>query len=110
MKRLVVVASLVLMLSACDDAGADKTAKVTADPMHVSAVAALSSSCSGCHSAGGSAIVELEGLSATELFEKLSFYKQDTDGTTVMHRLARGYSDEQIRSISSHLARAGDLP
>lgn len=110
MRRVVIFASVVFLLSACDDTGADKSVGAIADPVHVSADAALSASCSGCHSATGSAIVGLEEISETELFEKLSFYKYDADGTTVMHRLARGYSDDQLKSISSYLARAGDTP
>ncbi len=110
MRRLVASASVVLMLSACDDPGTDKSVDALPDPVQVSAVAALSSSCSGCHAATGSAIVSLENLSETELLEKLSFYKSDANGTTVMHRLARGYSDEQIRSISAYLAHTGDIP
>ncbi|KCZ94123.1 c-type cytochrome [Hyphomonas johnsonii] len=34
----------------------------------------------------------------------MATYKYDPDGTTVMHRLARGYSDEQIAMISDYLA------
>ncbi len=110
MRRLVVFASVVFMLSACDESGADKTGDATPDPHGVSGAAALSSSCSGCHSETGSAIVGLEALSASEMYEKLSFYKRDADGTTVMHRLARGYTDEQIKSISNYLAQTGDVP
>lgn len=64
----------------------------------------LALSCSGCHAASGTAIVSLEGLSADYLETRLLQYKHDTSGTSVMHRLARGYTPEQISAISDELA------
>ena len=36
--------------------------------------------------------------------------QSETDGTTVMHRLMRGYSDEEIELISAYLGQSGDAP
>ena len=61
--------------------------------------------CSGCHSdLPGSAIPSLKNLSENDLVEKLTTYSTDTDGSTVMHRLARGYTESEIISVSAWLA------
>jgi len=65
---------------------------------------ALSASCSGCHSPGGSAISDLSGWTREALVARMKFYQQDADGTTVMHRLARGYSNDEIDLIASYLS------
>lgn len=65
--------------------------------------AALSLSCSGCHSPAGGAITSLEGRTAGNLRQALMTYHQDTDGTTVMHRTIRGYSKADIEAISAYL-------
>ena len=62
-------------------------------------------SCSGCHSAAGGAITSLEGRTADNLRQALMVYYQDKDGTTVMHRTIRGYSEADIAAISAYLGR-----
>ncbi|WP_300394566.1 hypothetical protein [Henriciella sp.] len=100
-------------LSACnpangtDDAGMDglKQAEQVSVPDRTSM---LAMSCSGCHSEAGQAIVSLEGYSREELMTALMRYHDEADGTTVMHRLMRGYSEADMASISVYLA--GDKP
>ena len=64
----------------------------------------LALACSGCHGEAGGAIVSLDGYSREQLLTSLSAYKADTGGTTVMHRLMRGYSDTDIEAVSAWLA------
>ena len=64
----------------------------------------LALACAGCHSANSAAMVSLTGYGAENLKEALLRYKTDDTGTTVMHRLARGYTDENITAISAYLA------
>jgi len=66
--------------------------------------ALLSASCSGCHMEGGGAIASLAGYDAASLEMRLLSYKTG-DGETVMHRLARSYSDDQIREIAAYLGQ-----
>ena len=66
--------------------------------------AGLALSCSGCHMPGGSAIVSLDGLSRDQIYAGLQRYSGEADGSTVMHRLVRGYSDPQLQAISDELA------
>jgi len=65
--------------------------------------ALLSMACTGCHSDQTGAIASLNDHSESQLVEALSQYKSETEGTTVMHRLARGYSDEDIAKVSAYL-------
>jgi cytochrome c553 len=73
-------------------------------PPSLSVSATLAAACSGCHGPAGSAIPDFGYLGSVALSDRLTSYKYDTIGTTVMHRLARGYSDEQIVMISAYLA------
>lgn len=66
----------------------------------------ITASCSGCHAAEGKAIAGLEGRSAIELRAALMRYKSEENGRTVMHRIARGFSDAEITEISSALGKA----
>ena len=70
----------------------------------ISRAASLAATCSGCHGEAGAAIVALSGYTTDEIVVALMAYKSDTSGSTVMHRLMRGYSDEDITSISHYLA------
>lgn len=68
----------------------------------------LSVACSGCHSERPGAIASLVSYDEANLQARLTQYKTETEGTTVMHRLARGYSDQDIALISAYLGQAGD--
>ena len=65
--------------------------------------ATLALTCTGCHSNANGAIASLNGYTEAALIARLLEYKTDADGTTVMHRLARGYSDEDIALVSAAL-------
>ncbi|MCG8442248.1 MAG: hypothetical protein MI723_10615, partial [Caulobacterales bacterium] len=81
----------------------DAGAPATADG-RLSAVAALAAACSGCHSAPAEGIVSLDGKSAEEIAAALHTYREDEAGGTVMHRLARGYSEAQVDAVAAHLS------
>ena len=68
--------------------------------------AALAMTCTGCHVPSGEAIPSLEGWSEEVLQARLFLYKSETDGTSVMHRLMRGYEDNDIAAISAYLTEA----
>lgn len=65
-------------------------------------ISALAVACSGCHAAGNSEMRQLEGLSAETIAERLAVYQSEAAGGTVMHRLARGYSDSDIVEITAY--------
>ncbi len=72
-------------------------------PQRLDQGALLAASCSGCHAEGGGAIAGLEGIPAAELEARLLAYRDDAGGGSSMHRMARGYTDEQIALIARTL-------
>lgn len=69
--------------------------------------ASLAAACSGCHAGPAEGIVSLEGRDAETIVASLLAYKAETGDSTVMHRLARGYSDEEVRAIAAYLGAEG---
>lgn len=49
----------------------------------------------------------LDGKAPDAIVASLMNYKAEADGGTVMHRLARGYSEAEIRTIAAYLAKDG---
>ena len=79
--------------------------QATPDPLQARAWAAA---CLNCHAVteerapGG--IPALADLGADDLLARLLDFKAGRRPATVMHQLARGYGDEELRAISIHLA------
>nr|WP_070959492.1 hypothetical protein [Hyphomonas sp. Mor2] len=69
---------------------------------------ALAMACGGCHSAQSDAMVSLEGYGETAMRDALLRYRSETEGTTVMHRLARGYTDQDIDLLARHFSQEED--
>jgi len=70
----------------------------------LSEAAVLASVCSGCHGDAAAAIPSLKGRSADDLAASFTAYKEASDGPSAMHRMAWGYSDDQIQAIAEFLA------
>jgi cytochrome c553 len=65
-------------------------------------------SCAACHgtegvSAGG-AVPGLAGMNANYLSAQMKAFKEGTRPATVMHQIAKGYSDEQVALIAQYFA------
>lgn len=65
------------------------------------------SSCLGCHAAAAndSPVVALSTLSAAQIETAMQAFRSGARPATVMGRLAKGYSDEEIRVIAQWYAR-----
>lgn len=67
----------------------------------------LAASCFGCHGTDGKSsgsIPALHGKSKNFIVTALQEYKTDASQGTVMNRLAKGYSDEEIELIGEWFA------
>jgi len=67
----------------------------------------LAASCAGCHGTDGQSpdsIPTIQGKSADYIAGKLRAYKAGEGNPTVMNRLAKGYSDEEIDAIAAWFA------
>lgn len=66
-------------------------------------------SCSGCHAAApraGAAIPPIQGRPAAEIAEAMLAFRAGTRPATVMDRIAKGYTEEEIRSLAASLGAA----
>jgi len=63
-------------------------------------------SCSGCHSAGATAssIPRLYGRDAGNIMTAMTGFRDGSLPSTVMNRIAKGFSDDELRAIAAWLA------
>lgn len=108
-RSYLLVAPLLLAV-ACQQAPAPSSPEQpVVDASRLTEAASLVATCSGCHAGPGMGLPSLDRMDAGILSARLAFYKTDANGTTVMHRIARGYSQAQIEAISQYLsAEASD--
>jgi cytochrome c553 len=69
----------------------------------------LAATCANCHGTAGKgipngSIPKLAGLKNEYFVEQMQAFKTGTRPATIMHQLAKGYSDEQIRLLASYFA------
>ena len=79
-------------------------AQAQVDPLHVRSWAA---SCAACHSTEGRALPgseSLAGVNKDDIVKKMLDFKAGRKPATIMHQLAKGYSDEQIVAIAGYFA------
>lgn len=73
-------------------------------------VVVLAGPCANCHGPDGRSpgqIVSLAGRPQAVLLQQLQAFKSDSPppGTTVMNRLAKGYSDEQLAALAGYFSK-----
>ncbi len=70
--------------------------------------AMLAYTCAGCHGANGSSVgpasPTIAGISVDYFIETMLAYKNATRPSTIMSRIAKGYSDEEIRLMAAFFA------
>lgn len=67
----------------------------------------LANTCVGCHGNGGvskGAAPSIAGLSAEQMTQAMQDYKSGKRPGTIMDRIAKGYSDEEIKAMAEYLA------
>jgi len=68
----------------------------------------LAATCANCHGTNGQArgdtVKPLAGVSADKIVAALNDYKSGAQPATIMHQIAKGYSDAQIQLIAAHFA------
>lgn len=72
-------------------------------------VRALAATCANCHGTNGAAVPNanvpgLAGMPASYISEQMKAFKSGARPATVMHQLAKGYSDAQIEQIAAYFA------
>ncbi|MBA4342422.1 MAG: cytochrome C [Methylibium sp.] len=67
----------------------------------------LAATCANCHGTNGVAVGEMKTLAgrpAAELIQMVKEYKAGSRPATIMHQIAKGYTDEQIRLVAEFFA------
>ena len=69
----------------------------------------LAATCANCHGTGGksaegSAVPSLAGMPQEAMVVQMKAFKAGTRPATIMHQLAKGYSDAQIEQLAVYFA------
>ena len=69
----------------------------------------LAATCANCHGTNGRAVPgagmdALAGVKKAKTLQKLADFKSGAKPATIMHQIARGYSDEQLDLIAGYFA------
>jgi cytochrome subunit of sulfide dehydrogenase len=70
-------------------------------------VRSWAASCAACHGTDGRALPGMESLAGAnkdDMVKKMLDFKAGRKPATIMHQLAKGYSDEQIVAIAGYFA------
>jgi cytochrome subunit of sulfide dehydrogenase len=72
-------------------------------------IKSLAATCAACHGTNGraveaAAVPGLAGLPAAYMVEQMKAFKNGSRPATVMHQLAKGYSDTQIEQLAAYFA------
>ena len=67
----------------------------------------IAATCANCHGTNGNArgdMKTLAGVSADKIIAAVADYKNGSQPATIMHQIAKGYTDEQIRLAAGYFA------
>ena len=67
----------------------------------------LAATCANCHGTNGNArdvVKPLAGVPAANIVAALAEFKAGTRPATIMHQIAKGYTDDQVRLIAAYFA------
>ena len=67
----------------------------------------LAATCANCHGTQGNALGDMKplaGQSVGKITNALADFKNGNQPATIMHQIAKGYTDEQIRLIAGYFA------
>jgi cytochrome c553 len=73
----------------------------------VNQVRVWAAACANCHGTEGRALPGMEALAgkdASDIAQKMLDFKNGRKPATLMHQIAKGYSDEQIQQIAAYFA------
>jgi len=95
------IAGAAMLLAGAAPAGAQDAAALN--------LRSMAATCANCHGTAGkpvtnSAVPGLAGIPAVYMVEQMKAFKSGARAATVMHQLAKGYSDAQIDQLAAYFA------
>src|SRR3989442_10791292 len=73
------------------------------------AARSLAATCANCHGTDGRSVTKevapLAGLPREHIAEQMKAFRDGLRPATVMHQIAKGYSDQQIELVADYFAR-----
>jgi cytochrome c553 len=98
--RPALMLGLSLVLTNNASAGADAQALYTQS---------LAATCANCHGTHGKSVKDpgvpgLAGRPSSYLIEQMQAFRNGTREATIMHQIAKGYTDEQVRQMADYFA------
>ncbi|WP_200932177.1 c-type cytochrome [Pseudorhodoferax sp. Leaf265] len=98
--------NMMLAAAASLAATAMPTAAQDRDALYMRSLAATCANCHGTQGKAqpGSSVVSLAGMPAEQLIAQMAAFKAGTRSATIMHQLAKGYSEAQIAQIAAYFA------
>lgn len=69
----------------------------------------LAATCANCHGTQGKSLKDpsvpgLAGRPSAYIIEQMQAFKTGTREATIMHQIAKGYSDEQVKQMADYFA------
>ncbi len=96
------------------DTAATKAAKPKPQLMMGASAQMLSVTCEGCHGtdgvSSGPAIPSIAGMSKDYLAEAMEYYVSGDTKSTIMQRIMKGYTEEEIELIAGYFASKKHVP
>ena len=71
-------------------------------PQNVKYLAANCANCHGTNGAGSQGLPSLAGLKKEYFIEQMNNFKSGAREATLMHQLAKGYTDEQVAAMAAY--------
>ena len=71
------------------------------------AARSLAATCANCHGTNGVSrgeVVSLAGMPAADLVQAFAEFRAGNRPATIMHQIAKGYTDDQVRLIAAWFA------
>jgi cytochrome c553 len=106
---LAAMAALAAALSALAQQPAPPAPAFAASNTSPAGVRAMAANCAGCHGTEGrpvegSSVADLAGLPDDFIVVAMKEFKDGTRPATVMHQLAKGYTDAEIAAVAAYFS------
>ena len=114
MNRLFLAGLAAVSLAAALDASAQQPAPpapaFAAPNLTEAGVRSMAANCAACHgtygrSASGSSVAALAGKPRDEIVQSMTQFKEGKKPATVMHQIAKGYSEAEIAALADYFSK-----